>query len=578
MPPIDTPTARPSFSHSAYSYPPLPTHQSARYDNSRDDFSCVPALPSSASYDSTVHRGILRDVLICMFPFCDHVSLYMSIDPQLIVFLPRNQVAAFSVVECLCSANGIPFGPNLRAFITSVVKSSRTTSSILRVALYYLIRVRDSLTTLKEKIPSGRCLFLASLILAFKYLHDKTFSTRGWSKISECTVHEVNFYEISMLDVLNWRLHVPVETFEQWDKFLFVYRPLLMRCLQFHSSARSQPYLHEWNYAILSVPADLSELPQPSHLMPRGSTDLFGSPSPTASLLSSSPSIPQSTSARLSPTRLSRLTPVPATGSLSLLRPETDVGILPTPAGTPLSTRKLSPLGHSISAAVVPLSAASQIPQSFRPFGLQKSYTFDQPRSSESYDCPSSLPDSLPSRRGSVSRSAGWSMSPTSSVFDSGVSGSTSASSLDFSYTRRDSAWGGSSCCPSAYDGAAAHSADHTQEHHRPVICTTLSTTPEAYADHLPIVMPLKSSVHQPPFENRKRRRSSTSESFAVHAGNAWNNCSFAPTEITRPYPRHDYFRHQMPGHNEPRHTVPYGGSPHPSRRPYPTLVTPADD
>ena len=55
----------------------------------------------------------------------------------------------------------------------------------------------------------GRPVFLAALILAFKYLQDRDFSNRAWSKLSRLRTCEINNNEIAFLSAVGWRLRVP---------------------------------------------------------------------------------------------------------------------------------------------------------------------------------------------------------------------------------------------------------------------------------------------------------------------------------------------------------------------------------
>ncbi|KAJ3323905.1 hypothetical protein HDU76_013523, partial [Blyttiomyces sp. JEL0837] len=65
-----------------------------------------------------------------------------------------------------------------------------------------------------------RRMFLASLILASKYLQDKTYSNKAWAKISGLSLGEVNKAEMKMLKWLDFDLHVSMGTFEAWKRLV----------------------------------------------------------------------------------------------------------------------------------------------------------------------------------------------------------------------------------------------------------------------------------------------------------------------------------------------------------------------
>lgn len=60
-------------------------------------------------------------------------------------------------------------------------------------------------------------MFLSALILASKYLQDRNYSTRAWSKISGLPVQQINRNETRYCEALDWRLHFPCSLFERWS-------------------------------------------------------------------------------------------------------------------------------------------------------------------------------------------------------------------------------------------------------------------------------------------------------------------------------------------------------------------------
>ncbi|KAK4995069.1 hypothetical protein LTR28_000651 [Elasticomyces elasticus] len=63
-------------------------------------------------------------------------------------------------------------------------------------------------------------MFLAALILASKYLQDRNFSAKAWSKMSGLKVCEINLNEMAFLRTVDWKLHIPGKLFQRWTEIV----------------------------------------------------------------------------------------------------------------------------------------------------------------------------------------------------------------------------------------------------------------------------------------------------------------------------------------------------------------------
>jgi len=139
-----------------------------------------------------------------------------------------------------CGRDAVLGGKNLidlRTFIQEVLKRSKTSYSTLQVALYYLILIKPhipSVTFCMEQsedshaaraMQCGRRMFLAALILASKYLQDRNYSARAWSKISGLKITEINSNEMAFVTVIDWRLHVSEPLFQRWTDVVLKFSP-----------------------------------------------------------------------------------------------------------------------------------------------------------------------------------------------------------------------------------------------------------------------------------------------------------------------------------------------------------------
>ena len=119
----------------------------------------------------------------------------------------------------------------LRSFIQEVLKRSRTTYSTLQTALFYLFRARPAITAHLYRtgrpydqrdayIGCGRRMFLASLLLASKFVQDKTYRNSAWAKIAGLPVAEINAAERHFLELIQYRLFIAQPTFDEWHQLL----------------------------------------------------------------------------------------------------------------------------------------------------------------------------------------------------------------------------------------------------------------------------------------------------------------------------------------------------------------------
>lgn len=125
----------------------------------------------------------------------------------------------------------------LRTFIQETLRRSRTSYSTLQVALYYLVKIRPHVpkhdftmeqprdNACSRAMQCGRRMFLAALILASKYLQDRNYSARAWSKISGLQTQEINQNEMMFLQAVDWKLHVPESIYHRWTDIVLKYTP-----------------------------------------------------------------------------------------------------------------------------------------------------------------------------------------------------------------------------------------------------------------------------------------------------------------------------------------------------------------
>lgn len=104
----------------------------------------------------------------------------------------------------------------LSSFVKEILIRAQTTFSTLQLALLYLLRVRLALAEHRRPVCARR-MFLGCLIVAYKYLQDRTYSNVAWSRITGLSVLEITAVEAEVLGYIDYRLTVSEETFKRWS-------------------------------------------------------------------------------------------------------------------------------------------------------------------------------------------------------------------------------------------------------------------------------------------------------------------------------------------------------------------------
>lgn len=281
-----------------------------------------------------------------------------------------------SVVPCRADARGRAI-LSLRTYVEETLKRSKTSYSTLQVALYYLVLIRPHVPendfTMEQTVDHpveralmcGRRMFLAALILASKYLQDRNYSAKAWSKMSGLKVCEINANERSFLSKIKWKLHIPKPAFEKWQAIVLRYSP------------NAPPFPgwsvlcggSMWKRVIPLLTAELDNLPmmESKLVMDNAAPSYFdlaspATPTPTRDVLK----LPQieSTSQETTPTPstvLPCLEPnpnlVPPMPTLARLGP------LPTPDMTPQSYASSTPAASAYGSRLSSMCSAMAIPQ-----------------------------------------------------------------------------------------------------------------------------------------------------------------------------------------------------------------------
>lgn len=124
-----------------------------------------------------------------------------------------------SMFDCVTQPTDLPkpkFFPStpeasknsLASFISRTVYNAQLPTQVLLAALLYLTRLKARYPA--SKGASGNRLFLASLVIAQKFMVDGCYSNLTWVRITRgfYGLEEVNRMERELLDFIGWDLHV----------------------------------------------------------------------------------------------------------------------------------------------------------------------------------------------------------------------------------------------------------------------------------------------------------------------------------------------------------------------------------
>lgn len=179
------------------------------------------------------------------------------------MYAPLSETTA-TVIESIWPSNNASGRKEViptKSFIQEVLKRSKTTYSTLQTALFYLFRIKNIIIARLEQraasgntakrnsseystddyICCGRRMFLASLMVASKYLQDKNYRNKAWAKISGLDIKEINGAETAFLHIIDYRLFISKPTFDRWFTLLNLHVDQMQQQNQLSTSDDAKP-------------------------------------------------------------------------------------------------------------------------------------------------------------------------------------------------------------------------------------------------------------------------------------------------------------------------------------------------
>ncbi|KAI7884317.1 hypothetical protein K492DRAFT_204824 [Lichtheimia hyalospora FSU 10163] len=156
-------------------------------------------------------------------------------------------------------------GGALRTYLQEVLKRSQTGWTTAQMAVQYLFQTQRAIRRHLQRhrgasiVCCARRMFLAALIVASKFVQDKTYRNSAWATIARLPVREVNLAERVFLDLCQYRLYISPLMFADLHRVL---------CAQVAHALRQPPdtlvSLHDVSFAHLSsTPSPAQQYPSP---------------------------------------------------------------------------------------------------------------------------------------------------------------------------------------------------------------------------------------------------------------------------------------------------------------------------
>ncbi|KAH8811496.1 cyclin [Xylogone sp. PMI_703] len=321
----------------------------------------------------------------------------------------------------------------LRTFIQETLRRSRTSYSTLQVALYYLILIKPHVPkhdfTMEQPedghssraLQCGRRMFLAALILASKYLQDRNYSARAWSKISGLNTLEINQNEMAFLLAVNWKLHITDAVFQRWTDIVLKYTPSQPPSPSAAACPRIAEQSADWKTIVLMLNPELDNIEGILPSTSKTSDTAIAPPSPR-------PSVPSVERAPTFGCGSLDSTPTPKYYTPSILEPSPSIvypklapslGLLPTPRLTPQST------GYSTPAVS---TASHLLGKSSMSLAMGQNSSACAAQATERWHSNASPLPCIIRRRSSLANSVSSASSPESMISDTSSRSSRSSS------------------------------------------------------------------------------------------------------------------------------------------------------
>lgn len=213
---------------------PSPSDSDSLRSNAHSAFSATSAATASpaSSLNDLSPKPTKQTAAPTLTPQCKSLFVEALVDSAAIIIhtiWPATATTSATNSTTNSTADHAPSSLPLKTFIQETLRRSRTSYSTLQLALYYLLKLQPYMRVSQAADPTqpphllrcGRRGFLASLMIASKYVQDRNFSAATWSKISGLPTAELCENELLFLKAIGWNAHVKYSVYERLSGVLF---------------------------------------------------------------------------------------------------------------------------------------------------------------------------------------------------------------------------------------------------------------------------------------------------------------------------------------------------------------------
>jgi hypothetical protein len=119
-------------------------------------------------------------------------------------------------------------------------------SPMLQNTIPILYKLSERCTIQLNSLQTCKRIFMIAVMTASKVIYDQHSSNLAWAKFSGLSNNEINDYELLFLQILDYKLFIPVNTFQYWSCLLthscIIYDSKLAAMLSIDSYCRSMKY------------------------------------------------------------------------------------------------------------------------------------------------------------------------------------------------------------------------------------------------------------------------------------------------------------------------------------------------
>ena len=110
---------------------------------------------------------------------------------------------------------------DIRTFVIKMLHGSNIDLPTVILATHYLNKFISALPFPQPKHQCGRRLFLASVIVAHKYLSENPLMNLIWAQRLNVNMQEINQYEVLLLNTISHDMFISHEAFHDWALSIF---------------------------------------------------------------------------------------------------------------------------------------------------------------------------------------------------------------------------------------------------------------------------------------------------------------------------------------------------------------------